>query len=174
MGLDIVVYTNVKFVDQNPYNEYTYIYKDEDGNITEYDDDHIFEVTLCDEYPKQSEGLTQFMVDDCDCLLSFNAGSYGGYNTWRNDLAELAGYYESGLNFDEAAWEKDEGPFNELIKFTDCDGIINSKVSNKLYQDFLEFDVIAKYRDESFYKLYNYFKEAFLLASVNNGVVIFK
>src|SRR5216117_1196420 len=51
--------------------------------------------------------------------MKFRAGSYSGYNNWRNDLARLAGWKD-----DEEAWKATEGPFWELINFADNEGVI--------------------------------------------------
>jgi len=125
---------------------------------------------------------------------SFNAGSYSGYNTWRNQLAIMAGYDSADevfksfdsesrllklkkLNGDEVKMK----PFYELIYFSDCEGIIGPEICKKLYQDFVDFDNKAKtyskanydsYRNTYFYDKYLEWKDAFEVAS-DNGLVSF-
>jgi hypothetical protein len=77
------------------------------------------------------------------------------------------------MECDEAAWQCEFGPFIELIHFSDCEGVINSKISKKLLADFELYEEQAKKEDEWFYKIYQNFKEAFEIAGNKNGVVIF-
>ena len=53
--------------------------------------------------------------------------------TW-NELATLAGYAGA-----DDAWERTDGPFWELINFSDCEGVIGPKTSAKLAGDFAAF-----------------------------------
>lgn len=117
------------------------------------------------------------LSDETDCD-SFRAGSYGGYNGWRRNLAIMAGY-----NSDSEVWYDWENelervkitgdkmkPFYELINFSDCEGVICSEISKKLYDDFLAFDEKAKvYSVDNeyggFYNLYQQWKECFRVAS---------
>ena len=120
----------------------------------------------------------------------FCAGSYSGYNQWRNQLAVVAGYESA-----EKVWEdcnlpasfnirlfklkEIDGqeiermkPFYELINFSDCEGLIGPEICKKLYQDFVDFEDKAKEQDEYFYERYTNWKEAFRVAS-DNGLVAF-
>ena len=103
--------------------------------------------------------------------VCFRAGSYSGYYWWRNELAVLAGFDSA-----EEIWEsrgKMEGPFTELINFSDCDGIIGPGVSAKLAGDFDEFQAKADaHPEESFRTVYAEFREAFKLAA-GGGAVFF-
>lgn len=72
--------------------------------------------------------------------------SYGGYNVWRENLAKLAGYpltdYEENWIKQchaAGAWDVEEGPFHELIHFSDCEGTLGPVVCAKLAKDFEEF-----------------------------------
>ena len=158
MGLDISVYKNLKIIDKTKIN----FDKDEQDDYLEiYDQD----------FKKQLDGSDLIIGEyyDYDYAKEFRAGSYSGYNYWRNELAKLAGY-ES----DVFVWENvEDGVFVELINFSDCDGIIGSKISKKLYNDFCEFDNTASLKDGGFYYIYKEFKEAFKIASENNGCVLF-
>lgn len=66
----------------------------------------------------------------------FRAGSYGGYNHWRNALCVAA----RGITA-EAFWAagSPNGPFKELVNFSDCDGVIGPVVSKKLAADFATY-----------------------------------
>jgi hypothetical protein len=65
----------------------------------------------------------------------FRAGSYSGYNWWRNELSLFALDEEA-----EEVWVEPRRyrgkPFVELIDFTDCDGRIGTTVAAKLAADF--------------------------------------
>lgn len=76
----------------------------------------------------------------CKCDgVEFRAGSYSGYNAWRETLAELA-----GIKNLEAWWKeqgsalnrKGETPFHELINFSDCEGKLPYKECVELLADF--------------------------------------
>ena len=156
MGLDISVYKNLKIIDKLKIN---FDGNEEDDYLKIYEQD----------FEKQLDDLIVDEYYDYDFYDGFRAGSYSGYNYWRNELAKLADY-ES----DVFVWENvEDGVFVELINFSDCEGIIGSKTSKKLYDDFCKFDNIASLKDERFYYIYKEFKEAFKVASENNGCVLF-
>lgn len=101
--------------------------------------------------------------------VRFRAGSYGGYNSWRSQLAYLAGYKT------QDAWDgKCDGlPFVELVNFSDCEGVIGPIVSAKLARDFAEHDDKAKAVGGYFYEKYTGWREAFEIAS-DGGCVDFR
>ena len=63
--------------------------------------------------------------------LRFRAGSYSGYSDWRRELSRLIQGREP-----EAVWGDPQGPFAELIYFSDCEGAIGPITSAKLARDF--------------------------------------
>jgi hypothetical protein len=67
--------------------------------------------------------------------FQFRAGSYGGYNQWRDHLARMAGYGSAKRVFDV---QVAVGPFIELIDFADNEGAIGATISAKLARDFLD------------------------------------
>lgn len=121
------------------------------------------------------------------------AGSYSGYNSWRNDLALAAGY-EGGVEevwgMGDQLYQPDSPPFLELINFSDAEGVIGPDISKKLYNDFVNNEKKVKDEvDKWFLKIhptksydvedtkwfnqkYNEWKEAFRTAS-QNGFVSF-
>ncbi len=156
MGLDITAYSNINYLR-------------EDSNDDDYDLDRkeCF-IWVNPDFPERAKNLKDGIYSFEDDM-NFRAGSYGGYNQWRNELAMFAGY-----NNDRDAWDKTSGPFLELILFSDCEGCIDAEISKKLYKDFCDFDEKSKtYEEDSyFYIRYKLWKEAFELAS-NNGCVKF-
>lgn len=167
MGLDISYYQNLKF--DSP---------DSNDNEDKYDTDliHLYKV--------------KGGADRSDALKtgwykgerggSFRAGSYSGYNHWRDHLARCMLQLEA-----RQVWESepDEGsssrPFVELINFSDCEGFIGPKTSAKLAEDFsANAEKAQKYSQDLgedqdwFYTKYKDWMAAFKAAS-SDGVVQF-
>lgn len=100
----------------------------------------------------------------------FRAGSYGGYNVWRDQLAQLAGWPSA-----QAVWNGKvaTGPFVELINFSDCEGVIGAGVSAKLAKDFAAYQPKADaHPDEYFRAKYAEWRRAFE-AAADGGAVEF-
>lgn len=147
------------------------------------DDDHLFPVRQSKDFPNSIEGLPigdyEFEEEN---TFDFMAGSYSGYNAWREQLAKLAGYppaYSASrleekryqLRHDQGAWNATGGPFWELINFSDCEGIIGPKHAAKLLKDFQEFETRAmEHSDSWFRKCYKEWQYAFGLAAQNGAV----
>ncbi|PSE43969.1 hypothetical protein C7G91_04810 [Acinetobacter nosocomialis] len=105
----------------------------------------------------------------------FRAGSYSGYNNFREQLAKLAGYPalegEGNRHYhSNGAWKATSGPFWELINFSDCEGVIGTAYSKKLLADFKQFDEKAKELGEYFYESYSDWMTAFEFASDDGAV----
>jgi len=184
MGLDISYYSNLKLSgkqtgeesdwedhDVRIYNEKCFTYQL--GSLIR---EHLYDTTPSSHYG------------------GFRAGSYGGYNQWRNNLAKMAGYNDAEEVWQDETFDsfkvcnnrKDKldsingeiveriKPFYELINFSDAEGSIGPEIAKKLYEDFVNFDEQAQnYTEEDwFYKLYEEWKEAFKIAS-ENGAVLF-
>lgn len=65
---------------------------------------------------------------------AFRAGSYGGYNHWREQLCQAMLGARPALIWEAPdLWEG--GPFVELINFSDCEGALGPVTSAKLLQD---------------------------------------
>lgn len=111
--------------------------------------------------------------------FSFRAGSYSGYNFFRNLLSEAILGVPAKM-----VWERTEfyekKPFFELINFSDCEGCMGPEVSKKLYNDFEENKekfytfVKNKYQFESqFYtRVYDDFMTGYGMVG-DEGVLIF-
>ena len=121
-------------------------------------------------------GLDIVVYQDGKRIKSFRAGSYSGYNHWRNRLAQLA------LNMtDHAVWAK-QGKvkaFGRLIHFSDCEGTIDTVDCAALAQDFDNYaeEIKAKLdlthpdnaynEDAMFWHLYQEWQDAFNTAKQN-------
>lgn len=159
MGLDITAYRQLKpapdgvAVDDSGYPDDYKTYVLIRASTLEYSEEH---------FPGRSEGVIPglFAFDEA---LPFRAGSYGGYNMWRAQLAELGGITkEGGL---------DEGkPFAELVWFSDCEGIIGPIVGAKLLKDFQDHLPQAEARGGYFLESYKNWLKAFELAADGGAV----
>jgi hypothetical protein len=150
------------------------------------DDDHDLLSVYADSYFEGRLGGIEpgyYVVEDSEW---FYGRSYGGYNAWRNQLAEFAGYpvktsSESGrTSADVGAWSAESGPFWELINFSDCEGYIGGTVAVKLAKDFQDhaarvagFVALDLKGREAFAKGYAEIQAAFEYAVKHNGVVQF-
>lgn len=169
MGLDITAY---KKLTPAPTAEV-----DADGYPVQWDKYHLVsQHTLAiteENFPGRTEGLTAGVFDTED-TLGFRAGSYSGYNEWRRWLATLGGHESV-----DACWSGKitEGPFLELINFSDCEGVIGPVVSAKLAKDFeaLQDKADTYAEDEEgnyFVQLYAKWRAAFEMAA-DGGCVDF-
>lgn len=148
----------------------------------DYDGEGFYVGSQPDEFAAQADGLEPGSYD-YERALDFRAGSYSGYNTWRNQLAELAGYpavrHESSYKPSEelyaaGAWKAKGGPFWELINFSDCEGVIGATTSTKLAKDFAEFQAKADAHPSDWFRAcYADWRKAFELAS-QEGAVVFR
>lgn len=108
--------------------------------------------------------------------MHFRAGSYSGYNAWREWLAKTI----HGVT-PQTIWDNPDQyigkPFYELIEFSDCEGTIGPKISAKLAEDFRNYfadiDSLDETDDVDCYKTkYRDWQKAFELAA-NTGAVCF-
>lgn len=191
MGLDITAISEMEVIKAPEGIE---LYSDEYYDWEESVGGNIWNVWNSEHFNPQNQGLPEDgdLVQAKGDVFGFRAGSYSGYGQWRDDLARAAGNKEGA----QGVWNTidDEGfknkPFQELINFYDNDGIIGPVASQKLYEDFVNYEskideVIdwwylkmnpeKEYNTEDvqwFKSLYNDWKHAFDIAR-KNGMVIF-
>ena len=167
MGLDISVYEKVTFVrtratDDNYWGEGDYWGDGEDLEALSNEED----------FRERSDGLADGLYKTSGKRDHFRAGSYGGYNEWRRELAQLVGvsarWLWSTAPDDERARAT---PFYELINFSDCNGFIGPATSAKLAKDFAAWQEKAG-TTGYFAEKYAAWRAAFELAA-NGGVVQF-
>lgn len=122
MGLDVTAHKRLRRIGAYPVT---------DADWNAIDDDDYVAVSPNANFPDRADGLEPgvYAVEGARRL---HAGSYGGYNRWREQLAALVG------TTPQAVWEAKDpsGPFVELINFSDCEGVIGPKTSAKLAADF--------------------------------------
>lgn len=168
MGLDITAYERVKLVQACTLKELR--------ELTERPDETRNDVTSLYyahvDYIPRADGLVEGFYEHSGEQVVFRAGSYGGYNRWRANLAMLVG------TTDQKVWDMKpaHGPFVELIAYSDCEGFLGPKTSAKLAADFTEWAARASSHndfDAYFVETYANFRAAFELAARGGGVVKF-
>ena len=165
MGLDITAYRKLTPANGNEAFDETGELKYED-NWTQFYKNPAF--------PGRADDIQDHRAYKAEDSEGFCAGGYGGYNRWRDQLAELAGYPltkhmqygQEQQSHAAACWEGVEGPFSELINFSDCEGVIGAAVSAKLAKDFADFQEKADaHQDERFRDKYAEWRKAFEMAA---------
>lgn len=151
MGLDITVYKNIE-----PTQDEDYCFK-------------AFQIEGLKE--SRMKNLKAGQEYNGENVFSFRAGSYGGYNAFRNELAKL-----SGLD-DRTIWANPEKykdvPFYELINFSDCEGVMDWETAAVLCEDFIEnFNKAMDNFDQYYMSKYKDWSTALELAK-EKGVIVF-
>ena len=160
MGLDINVYRQLTMVSAPQVDEDGYLELATSewtpGGSMEWSEKH---------FPGRGEGLEAHAVYTWGDQFGFRAGSYSGYNRWRQFLQ----------NFSRMV-DEEGNTFIELINFADNEGVIGPVVSLKLAKDFMEHEKAAEFfaktisEGEYWYDKYQNWKEAFIWASDNGAV----
>lgn len=147
MGLDITAYSKIKIVPDG--------FKD--GDVIDWY--NHFSIYINPHFQTHSQGLQEGVAYSYDKSHGFRAGSYSGYNGWREQLAKMAGYPaierprfdQKETRHDAGAFAATSGPFWELINFSDCEGAFGETVCKKLLADFDQFASEAE-KDDSYFK----------------------
>jgi hypothetical protein len=161
MGLDVRGYSNIELV----------------GSISEEGWEVICDSELIymhpyyiEEFPEATEGLQAkglYLYGDTE---DSRISSYSGYNTWRDTLSHaILGVPAETVWGDPDAFAGK--PFVELINFSDCDGMMGTKVCAKLYEDFMKYNPRIDIMDEDwFVDIYEIFIMVFNLGRKNGCV----
>jgi hypothetical protein len=120
-------------------------------------------------FPGREAGIEPGKAYNVEEADGFRAGSYGGYNRWRRQLAAMVGID----NVDRWWKNPDARPFAELINFADNEGVIGPIVSAKLAKDFADHQEQAEHYaandltddGEWFLRKYGEWREAFETAA---------
>lgn len=133
IGLDITVYSKV-----NPTTHRTPL-KEDGTPVTWCQRDNHHQIWSVPGFAVQ---LGSLEAGRCytysDEFFGFRAGSYSGYNEWRDDLAHTMHNVSAREIWDNLDHFKGK-PFIELINFSDCEGYIGPEVAAKLYGDFAAY-----------------------------------
>lgn len=165
MGLDITAYSKCRFVAPRVDDDYE-----------QYEEKHVLIVVAFEGFRARLDGRPEgWWLPEGDSLR-FQAGSYGGYNEWREQLCRVAlGATPSEVwsNYEDFAGR----PFAELINFADNEGAIGPVTSAKLLADFEnDPDLPTRLEDADpfgwFFDKYNSWRDAFRLAA-DDGFVVF-
>lgn len=176
MGLDIRACSNLELISS---------FERTSDNKIKWQDDLLDSDTVESIYeagfPKRLDGAEEgwYRHTGETEIHSFRAGSYSGYNRWRERLAHMA--LEVTPDVVWGNWEIYEGrPFAELINFADNEGAFGPKTSEKLLMDFEKYRMKAREYATTlepdsaqwFVENYDDFARAFALAT-QGGFVIF-
>jgi len=168
MGLDILAFEHVTLT---PKHER----EDEEGNYCGDKDNHHHIYSEAGFQEQLGSLLPGRCYKASGKEMHFRAGSYGGYNEWREALAHDAlGVAPQRVWSEPSTWSI--CPFYELINFSDCEGTIGPEVARKLAQDFrLQRETVRARlaeRGEWYAERYDLWQKAFELAS-GDGMVVF-
>jgi len=161
LGLDIIAYSKLK------KNEYLSAIGDEEKE--ELDVNYLimspFLTEIEEAFPGRAEPLKyNGDIYTCGSHKEYSIGTYSTYGWFRRALETFS---------------EDCDCFNELIIFSDCEGVIGSVVSKKLYEDFssnaesFEQWVYQKYsvvESELLLRMYCKFESAFEIAKDGGAV----
>jgi hypothetical protein len=152
MGIEISAYGKLQKIKTLEDGEDYY------GGVSFYKNPH---------FPNRADDIEENTLYNYKEHGHFLSVSYSSYNRLRNQLAEIT---EHDCEF---YWSGQEGPFSELINFSDCEGTIGTKISKKLLKDFKDYRPKANIiNDQWFLNFYDNMLKAFKMAS-NNGAVSF-
>lgn len=162
MGLDVFAYSKARKAENQTFDADGEPLAGEDCQVTYENPDFP---GRCDEFPDRT-----IVFIDGEHISPFGR-SYSGYNRWREQLAELAGYpltkYEGHFggereSYAAGAWGVVNGPFWEMIYFSDCEGCIGTAVCKKLAADFADYQAKADaHQDEYFRQGYAEMRQSF-------------
>jgi hypothetical protein len=159
MGLDISYYVNAKLAPDAERDE---------NNLPA--DPNLVLAYVNPDFAERADALKHEAVYAYDDSGGFRAGSYGGYNAWRDKLAQLAGFASADDVWNQGSPQ--EKPFVPLINFSDCEGIIGPETAARLAKDFAEHQDEADRVGGYFAEKYRDWRSAFE-AVAGNGFVDF-
>lgn len=175
MGLDITAYSNLKHVGLHV----------ELGDWCD-DEEHIHAYAY-DSFRQSFRGIPVlgtvngfvhggcYVTTDATESTDFRAGSYGGYNMWRQDLADQFNAVERGWDHGPTMTEPDPAkPFYELIWFADNEGTIGPDAAKDLLEDFRTHASVYTLAEShgQYLEIYTNWTRAFELAA-DGGLVRF-
>lgn len=175
MGLDCTAYESVSLVgDEHKPTSEGYCEAEENGHY------HLFITEgQQDDWPYSIRGLEVgrcYLADEGSETFGFRAGSYGGYNQFREQLS----LHALGVT-PQQVWQRPreyvDKPFFELINFSDCEGQIGPQACADLAKDFAEHTeirakLLADEPDGYYAAKYDDWAKAFALAA-DTGLVDF-
>ena len=161
MGLGIVAYSNL-----------TPVTEDE---AVQCNDEDLVPAQAHPDFERTTRGSAPYYrITDTTVTWTWRAGSYSGYNGFRNMLASLAGVSITDVwKLPNLYWEV---PFFELLNFSDCEGTVGTEAAKDLLVDFIQhrpqFVAMVASDDPYWISLYDNWIHGLTLAS-ENGVLYF-
>jgi hypothetical protein len=159
MGLDITAYSRLQFLRRRAGDD------NDDYDWSGHECSLWIEPAFVAQADGMQEGIYRFGEK-----FDFRAGSYGGYNHWRDQLCVMTHGVPA-----QTLWDKPANypAFSELINFSDCEGLIGPKTSGKLLHDFeAHLDKAERMDPPYFLASYLEWVDAFRLAA-NGGAIKF-
>ncbi len=172
MGLDVSCHIKLQPLLVPDYVKAQIIGRWEKDSLARRLDAHdVIEIRRQDAFPEHLDRLHPGWYK-IEGSFRFPAGSYSGYNKWRELLSRLFLFVDPS-----DVWSRPEHyarqPFVELINFSDCEGFIGPETSGKLRVDFENHEkrFTEHHQTDQFdHILYRNFRTAFGLACVDGCV----
>ncbi len=166
MGLDITAYEKVSLIHKSDGTGWCEEHEDlAPGSLYNISGMHKPAVTEW-EYVDDDNVVHYGCFESTGRVHGFRAGSYSGYNQWREQLCKAA----LGMTTNQLWNAPMEGPFVELINFPDNEGVIGPAMCAKLAKDFLEnrekISKLVEAKPAWFMEKYDCWARAFGMASV--------
>lgn len=103
-------------------------------------------------FPRHAEDLKDGQSVAINSLLRFDTGSTEAYTEWRERLAEMVGLEETAVahygvvtkSRAVTALDKPAPAFQELLAFSNTDGVIGPQTCLRLYKDFCDYHEKAR------------------------------
>ena len=166
MGLDLSAYREAKIIKEVYYDIGSDCWRNSnDYTVVEYTE----EIRANPHFPMRApsiidRALIEFLPNNG---ISCYVGSYSSYSSWRYEIAKLFNNHTK-----EMYWlDVKNAPFNELLNFSDCEGLIMGDYLNKIQQDFSKYFTLAESSLSSYdFEQYCKIKEIFDFAAPNGMV----
>jgi len=152
MGLDIRAFSKIEFVRKQTD-------RDDWGEDLEEKGLMVLIVPKKVDFPAASRGLVKgsvYQLSPGGTTFSFRAGSYTSYGMWRDILEVMFSEERPGIL---GRLRGRHGPFEELIYFSDHEGVIAGKTLQKLSKEFQKNYPTAKKRIQETLEKNEYDKE---------------
>ena len=177
MGLDISVYSKIVLIDGDTREGEGY--DEKYWGKTDFETMYIWDGFFTRDdmhHAPWTNGLQPGVYRVDGKAYDFRAGSYSGYNHWREKLCMMAHHISPPTIWSDPDKFKDV-KFFYLINFSDCEGVIGPEIAKHLAKDFADFqetvDNLPNDEEYEWFKSqYAKWRKAFELAS-DNGCVKF-
>lgn len=155
MGLDVIVYGNVRLADDEKYAKF-------------------IPYVASERWKYKIQNLQEWHLYTGDVIYKGVSYTYSTHDKFRQELIKLIDRLDlldgNEIKFGEIPYDI---PFYDFIDFSDCEGCFDWECANIIYLDFERFKEKAKsFLNEYYYSIYETWLETFKAAK-NHGVVVF-